>query len=118
MRILHYIPSIDESSGGVGAYMQLLARDLGKLCELHIVTHNEDNERKLENCTIHYIPNKWLPWNNCKKEFLQILNAPERLSPNAYLDVVGVILEGLNLFIYLVLSRNVAALGRERRLAA
>lgn len=74
MRILHYIPSIDESSGGVGAYMQLLARDLGKLCELHVVTHKGDNERKLENCTIHYIPNKWLPWNNCKKEFLQLLN--------------------------------------------
>lgn len=31
MRILHYIPSIDESSGGGGAYMQLLARDLGRL---------------------------------------------------------------------------------------
>lgn len=54
--------------------MQLLARDLGKLVELHIVTHKSDNERKLENCTIHYIPNKWLPWNNCKREFLQLLD--------------------------------------------
>lgn len=74
MKILHYIPSLDEASGGVGAYMQLIARDLGKLVELHILTHKSDNERKLENCTIHYIPNKWLPWNNCKKEFLQVLN--------------------------------------------
>ena len=31
MTILHYIPSIDEASGGVGAYMQLLTRDLGAL---------------------------------------------------------------------------------------
>lgn len=74
MKILHYIPSIDEKSGGVGAYMQLLARDLGKLCELHIVTHHGSNERKLENCSIHYISEKWLPWDNCKVEFLGILN--------------------------------------------
>lgn len=74
MKVLHYIPSIDEKSGGVGAYMQLLARDLGKLCELHIITHHSDEERKLENCTIHYISGKWLPWNNCKVAFLGILN--------------------------------------------
>ena len=42
MKILHYIPSIDESSGGVGAYMQLLARDLGKLCELHFIPLNKN----------------------------------------------------------------------------
>lgn len=73
MRILHYIPSIDETSGGVGAYMQLLTRDLGALCELHVVTHQSENERKLEGCTLHYIANKWLPWSNCKKEFIQLL---------------------------------------------
>ena len=38
MKILHYIPSIDRTSGGVGAYMQLLAKELGKLCDLYIVT--------------------------------------------------------------------------------
>lgn len=74
MVILHYIPSIDETSGGVGAYMQLLTRDLGKLCELHVVTHKSDNERLLENCTIHYIDNKWKPWNNCKRDFLYLLD--------------------------------------------
>lgn len=30
MRILHFIPSIDRSSVGVGAYMQLLAKELSK----------------------------------------------------------------------------------------
>lgn len=83
MKILHYIPSIDEASGGVGAYMQLLTRDLGKLCDLHVVTHKGDNERVLENCTVHYIPYKWKPWNNCKREFLALL---EKLHP----DVVHV----------------------------
>lgn len=74
MKILHYIPSIDEKSGGVGAYMQLLARDLGTLVDLHVITHVGDNERKLENCTIHYISNQWLPWNNCKHEFMNIMD--------------------------------------------
>lgn len=74
MKILHYIPSIDESSGGVGAYMQLLSRDLGSLCELHVLTHKGTNERVLENCNVHYIPYKWLPWDSCKGEFLELLN--------------------------------------------
>ena len=39
MKIIHYIPSIDRSSGGTTAYMQLLANELGKLVELHIVSH-------------------------------------------------------------------------------
>lgn len=73
MKILHYIPSIDEASGGVGAYMQLLTRDLGKLCELHVVTHKSDNERTLENCFVHYIEYKWKPWDNCKQEFMALL---------------------------------------------
>lgn len=83
IRILHYIPSIDETSGGVGAYMQLLAHDLGTMCELHVATHRSQNERKLENCRLHYINNKWLPWNSCKKEFENLL---ERINP----DVVHV----------------------------
>lgn len=74
LTILHYIPSIDHSSGGVGAYMQLVARDLGKLCNLHILTHPSASELKLENCAVHYMPYKWLPWDNCKKDFLQVLD--------------------------------------------
>ena len=75
MKILHYIPSIDESSGGVGAFMQLLARDLGALCELHVVTHRSSSERLLENCHLHYIDYKWKPWNNSKKAFLNLLGS-------------------------------------------
>ena len=81
MKILHYIPSISESSGGVGAYMQLITRDLGKLCDLHVVTHKSENERTLENCTIHYVPYKWKPWSNCKKEFLSLL---ETINPDVF----------------------------------
>lgn len=74
MKILHYIPSIDESSGGVGAYMQLLARDLGKLCELHVVTHRSERMLTLENCHLHFIPLRNNPFSKeAKREFLEVL---------------------------------------------
>ena len=44
MKILHYIPSIGKSGGGVSAYLQLLSHELGKLVELHIVTHHTHDE--------------------------------------------------------------------------
>ena len=75
MKILHYIPSIDRTSGGVGAYMQLLTVELGKLVELHVVTHREDNPLELENCTVHYIPKNNNPFSaKGKKEFLRLLD--------------------------------------------
>lgn len=74
MKILHYIPSIDRTSGGVGAYMQLLTKELGKLIELHVVTHRSDNELPLENCQLHYISANWKPWANTKKEFKVLLH--------------------------------------------
>lgn len=56
MKIIHYIPSIDRSWGGTSTYMQLLAKELGKLCELHILTHRSENPLKMENCEVHEIP--------------------------------------------------------------
>ena len=55
MRIIHYIPSIDRTSGGTTAYLQLLAKELGKLVELHIVTHISANPVEMEDGQIHYI---------------------------------------------------------------
>lgn len=63
MTILHYIPSIDRESGGVGSYMQLLAKPLGEIVELHVVTHASDHELMLENCQLHYIEH----WTNYLK---------------------------------------------------
>lgn len=79
MKILHYAPTIDKSSGGISAYIQLLSRDLGKLCELHIVTHHEDNELLLENCFIHYINNGLSNYFKVKKEFCNLL---DNIKPN------------------------------------
>lgn len=55
MKILHYIPSLDRTSGGTTAYMQLLAKELGKYAMLHIISHESDNPVALENCQIDYM---------------------------------------------------------------
>lgn len=82
MKILHYIPSIDRTSGGVGAYMQLLTVELGRLVDLHVVTHCDDNPLDLENCTVHYIPKNNNPFSTKgKKEFLKLL---EEISPDVF----------------------------------
>lgn len=55
MKIIHYIPSVDRTAGGTTTYMQVLAKDLGRLCELHIVTHRSENPVIMENCTVHHV---------------------------------------------------------------
>lgn len=74
MTILHYIPSIDRTSGGIGAYMQLLTVELGKLVELHILTHQEANPLELENCKVHFIEKNNNPFSSKgKTEFIGLL---------------------------------------------
>ena len=72
MKIIHYIPSIDRSSGGTTAYMQLLGNELGKQVDLHIVSHKGSNPVKIENCQIHYINAS--VWRGMKREWLALLN--------------------------------------------
>ncbi|HCN53917.1 MAG TPA: glycosyl transferase [Prevotella sp.] len=73
MIILHYIPSIDRSSGGIGSYMQLLAKELGKIVELHVATHQSAHPLDLENCVVHPIA-KWKHWPQMKKDWCQLLD--------------------------------------------
>ena len=56
MKIIHYIPSIDRTAGGTSTYMQVLAKGLGELAEVHIITHDSENSLPIENCTVHYVP--------------------------------------------------------------
>lgn len=56
MKIIHYIPSIDRTAGGTSTYMQVLAKGLGELVEVHIITHASKNPLAMENCTVHYVP--------------------------------------------------------------
>lgn len=74
MIVLHYIPSIDRSSGGVGSYLKLLAHSLGKMTELHIVTHHSENELVIENCEIHYIDHGLRNLLKARRQFFALLD--------------------------------------------
>lgn len=75
MVVLHYITTIDQASGGVGAYMKLLARSLGKVVELHVVSHRSKNELSLENCTLHYIEKGLFNFTVLKRQFMELLDS-------------------------------------------
>lgn len=55
MIVIHYIPNIDRTYGGTTTYLQLLASELGKLVELHVVTHRTSHPVEMKNCLVHYI---------------------------------------------------------------
>lgn len=76
MTIIHYIYSLDQKSGGVGTYIQLLAKELGKLTNLHIVTHSSTVPLPLENCTIHEVPpfSLFFCGKQMKRAWLQLLD--------------------------------------------
>lgn len=85
MRILHFISSIDRASGGVGMYMQLLAKELGKLVELHVVTCRSENELPIENATLHYIDGRLTSLWTAKRQFGRLLDdvRPDLVHVNA-----------------------------------
>ncbi len=55
LRIIHYIPSIDRMAGGTSTYMQILGKELGKLAEVHVITHISEHPLLIDNCKIHYV---------------------------------------------------------------
>ena len=73
MKVLHYLPSIDRSSGGVGSYMQLLAGELGKLVELHIATHTSANMYEMENSHVHCI-SEWKYIQKMRRQWEELLD--------------------------------------------
>lgn len=73
MKIVHFIPSIDKTSGGVGTYIQLLAKELGKLCDLYIITSLSDNPLPIENAKVITIPSRITEFRKMKKEWIMIL---------------------------------------------
>lgn len=74
MKIIHYIPSIDRIAGGTSTYMQVLAKGLGELADVHIITHASENPLPIENCMIHNVSG-YNPLNGkFKKEVAGILD--------------------------------------------
>lgn len=56
VKVIHYIPSLSRRLGGVATYIQLLANELGKVCDLYVVTRPSDNPLELKNCDTILIP--------------------------------------------------------------
>lgn len=73
MKIIHFIPSIDRTAGGTTSYMQLLAKELGKLCELYIVTAPSANPVEMENAQIKLIPCNWKQKKAMKSAWSKLL---------------------------------------------
>ncbi|MCH5310455.1 MAG: glycosyltransferase [Prevotella sp.] len=73
MKVLHYLPSIDRSSGGVGSYMQLMAGELGKLVDLHIATHASTNMYGMANSHVHCIP-EWKYIRRMRRQWEELLD--------------------------------------------
>ena len=90
LKLVHYIPSIDVSSGGVGGYLQVLAHDLGKNVDLHIVSHRSPDELNVENATVHYIDGKLCHLFKAKKQFCGLLDAikPDIVHVNSCWEVL------------------------------
>lgn len=74
MKIIHFIPSIDKTSGGTGVYMQLLSKSLGEITNLTIVTCPTNNPVKIENSEIIYLSSTWKETASFKKEWTLILD--------------------------------------------
>lgn len=75
MKIIHYIPSIDRMAGGISTYMQVLAKPLGTMAEVHIMTHALENPLPMENCKVHDIP-RYRPFSGVwKKAVVDLLDS-------------------------------------------
>ena len=56
LKVIHFVAAIDRSLGGVSAYVQLLAKELGRLTDLIIATRPTANPLPMENCRVVYLP--------------------------------------------------------------
>lgn len=79
MRVIHYIPGIDRTWGGTSTYMQVLAKSLGKLAEVHVLTHVSANPLPMENCQVHFVP-RYRPFSHTWKS--TILALLEEIKPD------------------------------------
>lgn len=75
MKIIHFIPSIDRTSGGTSSYIQLLANELAKEVELYIVTGVSKNPIELlHHVNVRHIPVSLSRPHVIKKAWIAILN--------------------------------------------
>jgi len=84
MRILHFISSVDKTSGGTTAYMQLLSAELTSLVDLVVVTGLSPNPVCLENVIVQFFDISLSRWYRLEVEFKEFLevNQPDIIHIN------------------------------------
>ena len=80
MKVVHYIPTIDRNFGGTTFYMQLLGNELGKLVELHIITHLSNHPVEIKNSIVHTIA-EFKYYRIMKRQFKTLL---QTINPDVY----------------------------------
>lgn len=75
MKVIHFVAAIDRSLGGVSMYMQLLAKELGRLVDLTVVTCMTENPLHLENCRVVYLPLPLCAVFKFRRQWIKILEA-------------------------------------------
>ena len=80
MKVVHYIPTIDRNFGGTTFYMQLLGNELGKLVELHIITHSSNHPVEIKNSIVHTIA-EFKYYRIMKRQFKTLL---QTINPDVY----------------------------------
>lgn len=73
MKIVHYIPTLSPSDGGTATYMQQLADTLGKVVELHIVTHRTAEQLAVRHAVVHHLSGR--NWCALRREYRSLLTA-------------------------------------------
>lgn len=72
MKILIYIPDLNQKSGGTTAYIKFLATVLKSKCHIDIVTCHKENEIKPNDNIIHFIRHNLFGFLDIKKIILNI----------------------------------------------
>ena len=73
MKVIHFIASIDQSSGGTTAYMQLLSKELQKTVELIVVAGRSPSPVELPGIRIEFFNLKLTHWYSVKRGFAKFL---------------------------------------------
>lgn len=73
MKIIHFITSIDKSSGGTTAYMQLLSKGLKDIVDLLVITGLSPNPIELNSIDTRFLDLSISRWYKLKKEIYNLL---------------------------------------------
>lgn len=73
LKVIHFVAAIDRSLGGVSAYVQLLAKELGRLTQLIVATRPTANPLSMENCRVVYLPLPLGRIMDFRRQWIQLL---------------------------------------------